>query len=71
MAISEAAGRSVAILDSPKGESEVTARKALKDKLYDTCIFMAMWWQGRWPAAMAGELIKHVHLINFDGLEGI
>lgn len=52
-------------------KSEVTAQKELKDKLYDTCIFMAMQRQGRWPAATAVELIKHVHLINFDMLEGI
>lgn len=52
-------------------KSEVTAQKELKDKLYDTCIFTAMQRQVRWPAAMAVELIKHVHLINFDMLEGI
>lgn len=71
VAISESSGRSVAILGSPKGKSKVIAQKELKDKLYDTCIFIAMRWQGRWPAAKSGELIKHVHLINFDVLEGI
>ena len=30
-----------------------------------------MWQQGRWPAVMAVELIKHVHLINFDVLVGM
>lgn len=71
VAILESSGRSVAILESPKGKSQVIAQKELKDKLYDTYIFMAVWWQGGWPTAMAAELIKHVHLINFDVLEGI
>lgn len=30
-----------------------------------------MQWQGGCPVAVAVELIKHVHLINFDVLEGI
>lgn len=51
VAILESSGRSVAILGFPKGKSEVTAQKELKDKLYDTCIFIAMWSQGRAPAA--------------------
>lgn len=71
VAILEASDRSVAILDSPQGKREVMAQKELKDKLYDTCIFTAMQWEGGCPAAMAVELIKHVHLINFDVLEGI
>ena len=71
VAILESSGRNVAILGSPKGKSEVTGQTELKDTLYDTRIFMAMWWQGRWPAALAAGLIKHVHLINFDVLAGI
>ena len=41
VSILEASGRRVAILDFPKGKLEVTAQKELKDKMYDTCIFMA------------------------------
>lgn len=67
----DASGRWVAILDCPKGKSEVTAQEELRDKLYETCIFKVAQWRGGCPAALTVELIKHVHLINVDVLEGI